>query len=134
MLRVLSLLLPALIPSWRFFRSVEPSPRVQWAVAGGGWQPYRPRPERLGLGTQIGRLIWNPHWNDTLYMVSLAERLTIAPDHATLTEIWTRVGREARQAGSAAQAVIQFRLIFVTAEFADITFVSDPRRLSEIGA
>lgn len=132
MLRVLSLLLPALIPSWRFFKSVEPSPRVQWAVVGGPWQTYHGRPDRVGFWSMARRLVWNPQWNETLYMVSLAERLTVTPDAATLAEIWMRVGHEARLSGSATDSDIQFRLIFVTAVHADITYVSDPRPLSEI--
>jgi hypothetical protein len=129
MARVFSLLLPALIPSWRFFKAVEPSPRVQWAVDGGAWHDYRPRPDRITLSTVLCRMLWNPHWNDTLYMVSLAERLTLAPDAATLAQIWQRLGTDiAADAGKR----VQFRLLFVTRDTSEVTYQSAQRPLAEI--
>jgi hypothetical protein len=105
MLKTISLILPVLIPSWRFFKAVEPSPRVQWAADGGAWHDYRPRPERIALARIVRRLVWNPDWNEALYMVSLAERLTLAPDDQTLTEIWIRLGRDICDQGTAPRAI-----------------------------
>jgi hypothetical protein len=139
MVRVLSLLLPALIPSWRFFKAVEPSPRVQWAVIGQGgvvWQDYRPRPPRLSMMLMIQRLFWNPHWNDTLYMVSLAERLTITPNAATLADIWHRIAQDVALDGRGPDPVIQFRLLFVSRDgdqiTSEVTYLSDPRAYHDI--
>ena len=138
MLRLLSLLLPCLIPSWRFFQAVEPSPRVQWRVllddgtAAADWRLYRPRPNRVSLWTMLRRLVWNPDWNEALFMVSLSERLTLDPTEHSLAEIRARVADEC--ASLCAQAKrpeqLQFRLIYVSREDDQIlpqtTYVSDP--------
>ena len=82
MKRLLLLLLPALIPSWRFFKTVEPSPRVQWTLVQDGerkWQEFNPRPEVVSFGRMLRRMVWNPRWNEALFLVSLAERQTIDP-------------------------------------------------------
>jgi len=36
MLRTLQLLLPALIPSWEFFKAVAPSPRIEYWIEEDG--------------------------------------------------------------------------------------------------
>ena len=51
MLHGLKLLLPALIPSWRFFDTIAPSPRIEYALlhdphAAAAWREFRPRPAR----------------------------------------------------------------------------------------
>jgi hypothetical protein len=74
-------LLPALLPSWRFFDAVGPSPRIEirWrnspAAAPGKWLAWRPRPVRLPAIRMLGRLVWNPAWNETLFQVRCAERM-----------------------------------------------------------
>ena len=77
--RFVSLLLPALIPSWRFFKDVGPSPRVQFRALEndqtGAWQDVMARPAHVGLLQMLGRLFWNPDWNAYLYSVTCAERL-----------------------------------------------------------
>ncbi|MCK0122619.1 hypothetical protein MWU61_18860 [Loktanella sp. F6476L] len=78
------------------------------------------------------RLIWNPQWNDALYMVSLAERLTLAPDHETLNEIWNRLGRDLAGQGVQAADRVQFRLVFVSRAAPEVTYLSEMRLLSEI--
>jgi hypothetical protein len=75
MLRLLRLLLPALLPSWRFFQTVEPSPRVEWRAPGGRWRALCPTPARLTLAQHLARLFWNPARAEALYLVSLSERL-----------------------------------------------------------
>ena len=104
MMRTLALILPVLIPSWRFFRAVDPSPRVQWKRGCGAWQELRPRPQRLGPGAMLRRLVWNPHWNDMLFVVSCAERLEQGPDPVALREIARRVP---------AGPDVQFRIVLV---------------------
>ena len=114
MVSLLKLLLPALFPSWRFFQSVEASPRVEWALVGPArepdWAAYRPRPTDLSLWAMAGRLFWNPHWNEALFMVSLSERLAAEPASFVLAEISDRVRREI---GAEGDRVFQFRLLFV---------------------
>lgn len=81
-LDALSRLLPALLPSWKFFDTIGPSPRVDYALlaatqplADADWHEFRPRPARLGLPQMLLRLCWNPVGNETLYVVRCAERL-----------------------------------------------------------
>lgn len=78
------------------------------------------------------RLIWNPQWNDTLYMVSLGERLTIAPDDQTLNEIWNRLGRDLAGQGVKPEDQVRFRLVFVSRAAPEVTYLSELRLLSEI--
>tara|TARA_Y100000052_G_scaffold27554_2_gene36273 strand:+ start:17501 stop:17911 length:411 start_codon:yes stop_codon:yes gene_type:complete len=102
--RTLQLILPALIPSWNFFDVIAPSPRIEYALLTSAedapvhWQAFRPRPETLSALTLLRRLFWNPRWNETLFLVSCAERLSqgITPDHSA-REILTRMKRELAQ-------------------------------------
>ncbi|WP_138465276.1 hypothetical protein [Poseidonocella sp. HB161398] len=87
----LRLLLPALLPSWRFFSGVGPSPRIEIREAGGLWQEAVPLPPRLPLAAMLRRLAWNPRWNARLYLVSLSERLAEAPDPHAEAELRTRL-------------------------------------------
>ena len=100
MLRFIALLLPAVIPSWRFFKSVEPSPRVQWAAirpdgTQTGWQDFRPRPLRVSPARMLWRLFWNPVWNDGLFVVSCAERISLTPNQQDIDQIARRIRQEA---------------------------------------
>ena len=135
MVRIISLLLPALIPSWRFFKTVEPSPRLQWAVlddpaqAARVWRDYRPRPQRVTPWQMLGRLFWNPGRNDYLFMITLAERLTIAPTDRAREEVFCRIAAEL----PFTDAHMQFRLVHVSRQAEEITreitYLSDIRRL-----
>ncbi len=116
----LSLLLPALIPSWRFFKAVQPSPRVEWRLcpspnnAVQNWQEYRPRPMRLGPKQMAARMFWNARWNETLFMVSLSERLMGAESDHSLHELTARLRRDIlEKAQPTKDTHLQFRLIFV---------------------
>ena len=70
MLRTLKLLLPALVPSWRFFDTIAPSPRIEYALlrnaeeppSSDDWREFRPRPARQSAIRMLGRLLWNPVW------------------------------------------------------------------------
>ncbi|MFQ1700341.1 hypothetical protein ACJ5NV_07080 [Loktanella agnita] len=133
MIRIISLLLPALIPSWRFFKAVEPSPRLQWAVFDDPaqedrvWQEYRPRPQRVVPLQVLGRLFWNPSWNEYLFMVTLTERLIIAPTDQVRDEILRRIAADLPQANTH----LQFRLVHVSRQAEritrEITYLSDIR-------
>lgn len=134
MAHVLFLLLPALIPSWRFFKTVEPSPRLEWMINKGTWREYRPRPFSVSGWQMARRLIWNPQWNDALYMVSLAERLTVAPDDQTLNEIWNRLGRDLAGQGVKPADHVRFRLVFVSRAAPEVTYFSEMMLFSEIAS
>ncbi len=108
MLRILRLLLPALIPSWRFFRAVEPSPRVEVCADGSSdWSEVCLRPDHVPLRVMLRRMLWNPRWNETLYLVSLAARVVEERSPHAMRELERRVQR-ARPGER-----IRLRLVFV---------------------
>lgn len=144
MINTLKLLLPGLIPSWEFFKAVQPSPRVQWRLLdrphddSPEWHEFRPRPAyvsplRMGL-----RLFWNPVWNETLYLVSLSERLMLAPTAHSADEIRRRLAAEVNRTVPPQEHLpfLQFRLVFVSRDTGGLTqtttHVAEPRLLSEI--
>lgn len=140
-------LLPALIPSWRFFDYIRPAPRIEFALSASGddmpaqWREFRPRPDRLSMTIMLRRLFWNPRWNETLFMVTCAEKLLDEPspwhEDALLTRIAAAVTR-----GETGDAVIEaiylrFRIVVLTRESGQIDervgLVSSARRI-RIGA
>ena len=136
MLSSCKLLLPALIPSWRFFDVIAPSPRIEFALlehaqnTANDWQELRPRPATLSIGTMLKRLFWNPEWNESLFLVSCAERLMAHPTEHSIQEILTRIRAELkpRFTDTTIFRYVQFRLVFLSREGKeirrDITFVS----------
>lgn len=138
MIRALRLLLPALIPSWAFFKAVEPSPRIEWRLlsdtseAPPAWQEFRPRPAHISLFQILIRLFWNPRWNETLYLVSLAERLMIAPTTHSVEEIERCLTAEARRSTptSGRPNRLQFQILFVSRDqdvlTETVTYLSTP--------
>lgn len=143
----LRLLLPAIIPSWRFFDMVTASPRLDYALLAGPdtsaetWREFRPRPAVLSLGAMLRRMLWNPHWNESLYLVSLAERLIAATSDETALhsqrELLLRVARQLDRDGACdAGGYLQIRLRFVgrfgpAGEIGgDIAYVSEPRPIA----
>lgn len=137
MLRTVLLILPVLIPSWRFFRAIEPSPRVQWAVlpsrdaTEGAWQEFRPRPATLTRFQTFCRLFWNPAWNDSLFVVSCAERIAEHPTAHSIDEIKQRILVEIEKMQiDPAMERLRFRLVFVSRDQTglsqEVVFVSDP--------
>ena len=132
MWKTLSFVLPVLMPSWRFFKTIEPSPRVEYAIIGAGedredWREAFPRPVALSLRQIIGGLFWSPAWNDALFVVSCAERIAEQPTEHSINEISQRI-MKLPQVQGAAQA--RFRLTFVSRPrgmlHREVVFVSDP--------
>jgi len=78
---MLKLILPVLFPSWRFFSSIGPSPRIHIAFLknendeAGDWQEFRPKPFKISFAKGLLRLFHNPQWNEMLYINTCAERL-----------------------------------------------------------
>lgn len=115
MIRVLSLLLPAIFPSWRFFPSVEPAPRIEVCVEGRTetWRVFRPPPARLSAGATLARLFWSPRRNEDLYLASCAERIIAdGRDHAR-REIARRIRAGTPEASG---RPLRFRLVAVHRE------------------
>lgn len=139
----LKLLLPALIPSWNFFDVIAPSPRVEYARlrsigdASGDWREFRPRPARVSPATMLQRLLWNPRWNETLFLASCAERLTDEPTDHSENEIFKRIAADlAHEADDPDRPWLCFRLIFVSRVgevlVDEVLYQPAPRRLAEI--
>ncbi len=147
----LRLLLPAIVPSWRFFDAVTASPRIDYVllpspdVEGEDWREFRPRAAVLTPGRMMRRLVWNPEWNENLYLVSLAERLmsrtTAATEVHSERELLLRVARHLDRHGlgqgvGQGGAWLRIRLRFVsrTAEddrvAARIVYVSAPHAMA----
>ncbi len=123
MLQTLKLLLPAIIPSWRFFDFIAPSPRIQFALLRAAdevphqWHEFRPRPAQLSFKKMLGRMIWNPRWNESLFLVSCAERLMEHPTQHSEDEILQRIMAELQTHSLATSVMtathLQFRLLVI---------------------
>lgn len=61
----------------------------------------------------LRRLVWNPAWNEHLYLVTCAERFLHAGIEARAGEILARVGAHARRSAGQgeAPAYVQMRLL-----------------------
>lgn len=132
MLRLIALLLPALIPSWRFFKTVAPSPRVEFRLIRDGraerWCEDRPRPGFVTFKQVLFRVFWNPAWNEKLYMVSLSERVVAQNCAHAVASINQLVAKQLPDLPR--DVLLQFRLVFVTLETKNLThavaYESDP--------
>ncbi len=119
MLHSLKLILPAVIPSWRFFDVIAPSPRIEYAFLGSPqdiaqqWHEFRPRPQQLSFIHMLRRLFWNPDWNETLFLVSCAERLVENPTPHSHQEILARI-KCAIKNSPHPEPYLQFRLLFIS--------------------
>ena len=113
--------MPALIPSWRFFDIIAPSPRIEYALLENAsdqantWKEFRPRPQKLPSWSFIYRLFFNAHWNESLFLMSCAERLIQNPSAHSENEIFTRL-MDTPDIQAQSQTHIQFRLIFLSKE------------------
>ena len=119
-INTLKLLLPALIPSWNFFDLISPSPRIQFTLLKEendlerSWQEFRPRPKHLSFLQMIKRMLWNPEWNESLYLVTCAERIIDAYTPHSENEILTHIESNLkRQVNSITATHLQFQLILV---------------------
>lgn len=94
---MLKLILPVIFPSWRFFSSIGPSPRIHYAFLQNEndepqeWFEFRPRPGKVSFKESLCRLFHNPHWNETLYLNTCAERLFEGYSEMREQEIMTRI-------------------------------------------
>lgn len=136
MWNALSLALPVLIPSWRFFKTIEPSPRVQWATlahhkdTANDWQDFRPKPQHMRATEMLRRLFWNPDRNEALFVVSLAERIAQDASAHSIQEIERRIRQDIPKGTG---QFLQFRLVFVHRDedrlVQDVLFTSVPCKI-----
>ena len=123
LLHALKLLLPALFPSWNFFDVIAPSPRIQFTLRNKEddlpheWHEFRPRPIHVSFIQMLKRMFWNPKWNESLYMLSCAERLIEKHTPHSEDEILQRIIKEIKNTHSNDILVksthLQFRLIVI---------------------
>lgn len=112
-------LLPALIPSWNFFDIIAPSPRIQFTLLQSKdempshWQEFRPRPSHLSFLQMLKRMLWNPNWNESLYLASCAERIIEEHTVHSENEILNRIQKELPSKKTTTATHLQFRLIFI---------------------
>ena len=142
MLQAIRLLMPALIPAWNFFDVIADSPRVEFALLADpdetpqAWQVFRPPPPGQSLGAMARRLVWNPVWNETLFVVSCAERLMRQPTAHSEDEIYARIAADLVRSGTNPKDWICFRLVFVARQGEDLIretrFQAVPRRVAEL--
>ena len=119
-INTLKLLFPALIPSWNFFDLIAPSPRIQFTLlkeendSNRNWQEFRPRPEHLSFLQMIKRMLWNPMWNESLYLVACAERIIDTYSSHSEGEILARIENNLKEEVNAITAThLQFQLTLV---------------------
>ena len=135
--RSLGLILPVLLPSWRFFDVIAPSPRIEFVVLSSaeeeavGWREFRSRPEALSAGVFLRRMFWNARWNESLFLVSCAERLLQNPTEHSKYEIQRRIKRDLLAAGKdlSVAPYLRFRLVFLhrdgDAILREVAYISD---------
>lgn len=91
----------------------------------------------------LRRLLWNPQWNENLFLVSLAERMvssaTPETDAHSERELLLRVARHLHRHNACdVRAYLQIRLRFVSRADAgnevvsNIAFLSSPRLIAEL--
>lgn len=142
---MLKLLLPILFPSWRFFSSIGPSPRIDIGWLGEKnaqpleWLPFRSLQERLTLAAGVQRLFFNPVWNERLYLNTCAEHLLECDSAFHAQQIAERllhaVNTGELKAGAARYLVFRVRALTDEAGQVrdDVVFMSEPIPLQEAG-
>lgn len=137
MIKTCALILPVLIPSWRFFQTVEASARIEWTLLATAneepsqWRPFRSRPDTITPLQMFARLFWNRAGNETLYTVSCAERIALTNCPHSIREITTRILHDITELPiNTCTKLMQFRLVFVARDEAGPTsetvFLSPP--------
>ncbi len=139
---MLKLFLPIFFPSWRFFSSIGPSPRIQYAfLADIGevpevWQSFLAQKPRVTFFQGIGRLFHNPGWNESLYMNTCAEHFfeihSEFREQEIMRRLLRRISQGSIQAPESAEYLV-FRINAVIRENHILTeehiFTSRPARL-----
>jgi hypothetical protein len=107
---LLSLFLPTLFPSWRFFQDVGPSIRIDVRVLlaerASDWQEVIARPAGMSALTALRKVFWNAAWNEYLFLISLADRMIVDPMPELVDELNAILTRAHARPGER----LQFRL------------------------
>lgn len=144
---MLKLILPILFPSWRFFSSIGPSPRIEVGFAADKtstpqeWLPFRPLSKRINITLGIQKLFHNPLWNERLYINTWAEHLFESYSEFREREIGQRLVAAALSKEIVVDGEFHYLVFRIRAlEFEagqvrdDVVFVSRPFALRDVGA
>lgn len=146
MMHIFNLLLPVVIPSWRFFDVIAPSPRVEYALLRCvdqkiiDWKEYSSDISTISFGVMLWRMVWNAQRNNELFVVSCAERLIEQPNAHSCDEIAHRIyaGLSPVDCDREENLYLQFRLAFVRREgdvlHRDVEYVSPLYSLNELAS
>lgn len=136
--RVLRLVLPVLVPSWRFFDSIGPSPRIEYQAwhpdapeaPANPWLPWTLTPARVGVGAMAARLFLNAERNETLYLLACCERVVDDGSAHAEHEIAARLAAHLGDASQGVPCRARFRIVEVYPEARQlqrqVAFVSTP--------
>ena len=136
---MLKLILPVIFPSWRFFSSIGPSPRIHIAFLQNenaepdNWLAFRPLPAKVNFKNGLWRLLHNPQWNETLFINTCAERLFEGYSAMREQEIMRRILAAIARGeinGDEAKPYVTYRISAVMREgqviSQQVTFVATP--------
>lgn len=143
---LLNILLPILFPSWRFFSSIGPSPRIELGFVADknavpqDWLPFRPLPKNIHFPHGLQRLFHSPLWNERLYINTCAEHLFEGYSELCEREIGQRlvtavVNKEIVADGEFHYLVFRIRALELAAgQLRDeVVFISKPFALTDMG-
>lgn len=134
MRNIFKLFIPAIIPSWRFFDFIAPSPRIEVRffknkpTQNQKWMEFLPASNTASPIKILSHLFYNPHRNQRLFMAACAER--IAQDHCPYAkrDIETAIRSSSYHLNS---THFQYRLKFIYREQSDIAFNSPTHVIEE---
>lgn len=140
------LFLPIIFPSWRFFSSIGPSPRIEVGFVADKnsepqeWLRFRPLPKRINFTLGLQRLFHNPQWNERLYINTCAEHLFEEFSEFREREIGQRLVAATLRKEIVADDkfhYLVFRIRAIESEVEqvrdDVVFVSRPFALRDVG-
>lgn len=137
----LKLLLPAIFPAWNFFDIISPSPRIEYSLLtstdkeASNWVRFRPRENNFTFSNLMKTPFYNSKWNESLFLVSCAERIIDNYTPHSENEIFKRIEKELIQTESIQEnCFLIFRLVFIQRQKDklknEILFVSQKHKVS----
>lgn len=143
---MLKLILPIFFPSWRFFSSIGPSPRIDVGFVADKnsepqeWLLFRPLPKKVNFTLSLQQLFHNPLWNERLYINTCAEHLFEGYSEFREREIGQRLVAAALSKEIVVDGEFHYLVFRIRAlEFEagqvrdDVVFVSRPFALRDVG-
>jgi hypothetical protein len=117
----IKLLLPAIFPSWRFFDTCAPSPRIEFILLetikkkSSCWKELYPKPFKLSFSKMLIHIFWNPRWNEYLFLIYCVEKFITNPTEKNKEKILYLIKIELgrNSINFTDTPYYQFRLIFL---------------------